>query len=72
MGRMITRSMSRNMLKKRMLDHSYEKPRKRARRPLVDYYTERPSKGYVFIFAYILFFGFTFVMLGYAVVLAIV
>lgn len=69
---MITRSMSRNFLKKRGLDHTYEKPSKRARRALVDYYMERETPYYAFTFIYLLLVGFTCVMLIYAVILMVV
>jgi hypothetical protein len=72
MGRMITRSMSRNFLKKRGLDYTYEKPSKKARRALVDYYMERETPNYAFTFLYFLIMGFTFVMFSYVMILVVV
>lgn len=69
---MVTRSMSRNFLRKRSLDYVYEKPRKKARRALVEYYMERDSTNYAFTFMYSLILGFTCVMFSYAVILALV
>ena len=68
----MTRSMTRNFIKKRSMDFVHEKPTKKARRALVDYYTERETGNYAFTFLYILLVGFTFVMFGYAVILAVV
>jgi hypothetical protein len=67
----MTRSMTRNFIKKRSMDFVHEKPRKKARRALVDYY-ERDNTNYAFTFIYILLVGFTCVMFSYAVILAIV
>ena len=69
---MITRSMSRNFLKKRGLDHTYEKPSKRARRALVEYYMERETPNYAFTFLYFLIMGVNCVMFIYAVILMVV
>jgi hypothetical protein len=69
---MITRSMSRNFLKKRGLDYTYEKPSKKARRALVDYYMERETPNYAFTFLYFLIMGFTFVMFSYVMILVVV
>ena len=72
MGRMITRSMSRNFLKKRSMDFVYEKPNKKARRALVEYYMERETPNYAFTFLYVVVLGFTCVMFSYAVILAVI
>jgi hypothetical protein len=72
MGRMITRSMSRNFLKKRSMDFVYQKPNKRARRALVEYYMEHETPNYAFTFLYFVVLGFTCVMFSYAVILAVV
>ena len=69
---MMTRSMPRNLLRKRSLDHVYDKPRKKARRALVEYYMERKRPNYAFTFLYFLLLGFTCVMFSYAVILAVV
>lgn len=68
----MTRSMSRNLLRKRSLDHVHEKPRKKARRALVEYYMERETPNYAFTFIYFLVLGFTCLMFSYAVILALV
>lgn len=72
MGRMITRSMSRNFLKKRSMDFVYQKPSKKARRALVEYYMEHETPNYAFTFLYFVVLGFTCVMFSYAVILAVV
>ena len=59
-------------LKKRNMDMVYEKPSKKARRALVDYYTERETPNYAFTFLYFLVLGFTCVMFGYAVILVVI
>ena len=69
---MITRSMSRNFLKKRSMDFVYQKPNKRARRALVEYYMEHETPNYAFTFLYFVVLGFTVVMFTYAVILAVV
>ena len=69
---MITRSMSRNFLKKRSMDFVYQKPNKRARRALVEYYMEHETPNYAFTFLYFVVLGFTCVMFSYAVILAVV
>jgi len=53
------------------MDFVHEKPRKKARRALVDYY-ERDNTNYAFTFIYILLVGFTCIIFSYAVILAIV
>jgi hypothetical protein len=72
MGRMIIRSLSPNLLRKRGMDYSHEKPSKKARQALVDYYMERETPNYAFTFIYFLLVGFTCVMFGYAMILAVV
>ena len=67
----MTRSMTRNFIKKRSMDFVHEKPRKKARRALVEYY-ERDKTNYAFTFIYILLVGFTCIMFSYAVILAVV
>jgi hypothetical protein len=69
---MITRSMSRNFLKKRSMDFVHQKPTKRARRALVEYYMEHETPNYAFTFLYFVVLGFTCVMFSYAVILAVV
>lgn len=69
---MITRSMSRNFLKKRSMDFVYQKPNKKARRALVDYYMEHETPNYAFTFLYVVVLCFTCVIFSYAVILAVV
>jgi len=69
---MMTRSMPKTFMKKRSVDHVYEKPSKKARRALVDHYMEHETPNYAFTFLYFLILGFTCVMFGYAVILAVV
>ncbi len=54
------------------MDFVYQKPNKKARRALVDYYMEHETPNYAFTFLYFVVLGFTFVMFSYAVILAVV
>ena len=68
----MNRAMNRNFPKKRSMDFVYEKPHKKARRALVEYYMEDETPNYAFTFVYFLLLGFTVVMFCYAVLLAFV
>jgi len=54
------------------MDFVYQKPSKRARRALVEYYMEHETPNYAFTFLYFVVLGFTCVMFSYAVILAVV
>ncbi len=67
----MTRSMTRQ--NKRCVDPAYEMPRKKSRRVLVDYYTDRkPMDKYMIVYLFTITMIFSLILFVYAMVFSLI